>query len=246
MKRFDGFTIVELLVVIVVIGILAAITLVSYGNIQNMAADSAVQSELNQGYKKGAIAGVEDSVLDPGDADNRQATLDWLDENIQPSIGNYKLDEEYPLVAMPHYSYGSSRYEGYDIAAVSRSGKVFIVSFDKGGVAAQTTIDDWQSMEEYLTGRINEMTAYIDQPENDCVDGQWNWCEDELEWLRGSLDRVLARQDEWSVGRTSGCSAGGTSTALGSTEYAFKRSAGRWIEIRSESTVPVDVFCGVT
>jgi len=57
---------------------------------------------------------------------------------------------------------------------------------------------------------------------------------------------VLARQDEWSVGRTSGCSEGGTSTALGSTEYAFKRSSGRWIEIRSESTLPVTMFCAVT
>jgi len=41
-----GFTIVELLIVIVVIGILAAITIVSFNGIQNRANDTAVQSDL--------------------------------------------------------------------------------------------------------------------------------------------------------------------------------------------------------
>lgn len=41
-----GFTIVELLVVIVVIGILAAIAIVSYSGVQNRAYDTSVQSDL--------------------------------------------------------------------------------------------------------------------------------------------------------------------------------------------------------
>ena len=41
-----GFTIVELLIVIVVIGILAAITIVSYSGVTNRANDVAVQSDL--------------------------------------------------------------------------------------------------------------------------------------------------------------------------------------------------------
>lgn len=41
-----GFTIVELLIVIVIIGILAAITVVAYNGIQNRANDTAVQSDL--------------------------------------------------------------------------------------------------------------------------------------------------------------------------------------------------------
>ena len=43
-KRRGGFTIVELLIVIVVVSILAAITVVAYVNIQGQARDSAVRS----------------------------------------------------------------------------------------------------------------------------------------------------------------------------------------------------------
>lgn len=45
-NRQTGFTIVELLIVIVVIGILAAIMIVSYNGITRSARESAVQSEL--------------------------------------------------------------------------------------------------------------------------------------------------------------------------------------------------------
>jgi prepilin-type N-terminal cleavage/methylation domain-containing protein len=51
-KKQAGFTIVELLIVVVVIAILAAITIVSYNGIQNRAKQSAAQSAANQGAKK--------------------------------------------------------------------------------------------------------------------------------------------------------------------------------------------------
>lgn len=48
-KEFrSGFTIVELLIVIVVIGILAAITIVAYNGIQNRAQDARRVSDLNR------------------------------------------------------------------------------------------------------------------------------------------------------------------------------------------------------
>lgn len=46
LKRQTGFTIVELLIVIVVIAVLAAISVIAYTGIQNRAADAAVQSDL--------------------------------------------------------------------------------------------------------------------------------------------------------------------------------------------------------
>ncbi|MFZ2835796.1 MAG: prepilin-type N-terminal cleavage/methylation domain-containing protein [Candidatus Saccharimonadales bacterium] len=44
----NGFTIVELLIVIVIIGILAAITIVAYNGIQNRARDAQRKSDLSQ------------------------------------------------------------------------------------------------------------------------------------------------------------------------------------------------------
>lgn len=45
-KEYKGFTIVELLIVIVIIGILAAITIVSYNGIQSRARETSLKSDL--------------------------------------------------------------------------------------------------------------------------------------------------------------------------------------------------------
>ena len=45
-KKSKGFTIVELLIVIVIIGILAAITIVAFNGVQGRANDSAIKSDL--------------------------------------------------------------------------------------------------------------------------------------------------------------------------------------------------------
>lgn len=47
-NKKSGFTIVELLIVIVVIGILAAITIVAYGNVRSNAVKSTLKSDLSQ------------------------------------------------------------------------------------------------------------------------------------------------------------------------------------------------------
>lgn len=51
-KRVYGFTIVELLIVIVVIAILAAISIAAYTNIQSRARAAAVQSDLTNAMKQ--------------------------------------------------------------------------------------------------------------------------------------------------------------------------------------------------
>jgi prepilin-type N-terminal cleavage/methylation domain-containing protein len=54
-----GFTIVELLIVIVVIGILAAITIVAYNGIQNRSYDTTIQSDLSNMAKKVELEAID-------------------------------------------------------------------------------------------------------------------------------------------------------------------------------------------
>lgn len=73
-QQKSGFTIVELLIVIVVIAILAAITIVAYNGIQQRANDSSVQSDLvNVGKKLAAEAAIAGSL--PATSDSVLSTL---------------------------------------------------------------------------------------------------------------------------------------------------------------------------
>ena len=58
--RLRGFTIVELLIVVVVIAVLAAITIVAYNGITARATDSGLKSDLTTGAKQLQLAKVED------------------------------------------------------------------------------------------------------------------------------------------------------------------------------------------
>lgn len=54
-QKQSGFTIVELLIVIVVIGILAAITIMAYNGVQNSAQVATVQSDFTNASKKAEL-----------------------------------------------------------------------------------------------------------------------------------------------------------------------------------------------
>lgn len=71
----SGFTIVELLIVIVIIGILAAITIVAYNGIQNRAKTSAVTSSLASAAKQLELANVSNGAY-PGDSSGLQKATD--------------------------------------------------------------------------------------------------------------------------------------------------------------------------
>jgi len=92
MKRWDkkqsGFTIVELLIVVVVIAILAAITIVAYNGIRDRAQVSALQSQLSQAMKKvqtTAILNAENypvTLADAGIVDTNGVTYQYTSDNV--------------------------------------------------------------------------------------------------------------------------------------------------------------------
>jgi len=66
----SGFTIVELLIVVVVIAILATVTIVAYNGIRDRAQTSSVQSQLSQALKKVQSVAIVNSELYPATLDD--------------------------------------------------------------------------------------------------------------------------------------------------------------------------------
>lgn len=85
-NRNIGFTIVELLIVIVVIGILAAIVIVAYNGVQNRARSSAMAADFSNNNKVAKAAGATTNNNSPTTVDVLQSTLKMVS-----SPGMYKL-----------------------------------------------------------------------------------------------------------------------------------------------------------
>ena len=130
----SGFTIVELLIVIVVIGILAAITIVSYNGIQNRAHDSTVNSDLRNAYTKIEIAATIDGKYPEWSADLASVGLRASTKSYSTTNYNYVYCAPYP------YSTGTN----FALVGESKSGKIFTFS-SKG---ASTYSGSW-TMNDY-------------------------------------------------------------------------------------------------
>jgi general secretion pathway protein G len=134
-RRQTGFTIVELLIVIVVIGILAAITIVAYNGIQKRANDVAVQSDLAQISKLYEIYYADNSVYPYGATLNTGAAFKM---NINKD--SYDQSQSYQLLNCTSTSSPGSTYA---VIALSKSGKRYYVSSISGGVKEYTGGDSW-------------------------------------------------------------------------------------------------------
>jgi general secretion pathway protein G len=128
MKR-NGFTIVELLIVILVISILAAITVVAYNGVQNQANDSAVQNDLKNFGKKMELFKVDNETY-PAAGD------------ITASLGLRFAKQAYGTDFQGRnvrYCINSSTGE-YVLVANSKSGNYYLV---KPGAVVEATVSTY-------------------------------------------------------------------------------------------------------
>lgn len=132
-KTTSGFTIVELLIVIVVIAILAAITIVAYNGIQNRAYDSAIQSDLRQ------TAGRLEAYKIDNPSDRYPANSSEVEAmGLRATKTAYWTDNDLNLT----YCVGSGGVT-YALAARSKSGKSFyIVPGSNVQSSAATNVDN--------------------------------------------------------------------------------------------------------
>lgn len=160
----SGFTIVELLIVIVVIAILAAITIVAYNGIQNRANDTAIQNDLrNLSMKAG-----EFNVLNGRYPQNY---ADMITVPVKVTKGAYDLTSATGF----NIAFCSAGVGSYAITALSKSGKKFTVG-TQGGVQeyAASTVNDGLSSggscSDVLAGAARVTTGYV---ATDTATGPW-------------------------------------------------------------------------
>lgn len=138
-----GFTIVELLIVIVVIAILAAITIVSYNGVTNRAADSAVSADLVNIAKK-----IEQQRIDGGS--NLYPIGTALNFVVQVNKKQYATAPTLTYNLLLCFSPSLSTPENYVILATSKSGKKFTIGSGEG-VTEYTGSASWTSADPTAT-----------------------------------------------------------------------------------------------
>ena len=130
--RSRGFTIVELLIVIVVIAILASISIVAYNGVQNRAHDTAVQSDLKN-YAE---------MFEIYHFDNSNNNYPWNGTTVG-TVGAHVTKESYavyPTVTRNFVYCTDSGYDNYALIAKSKSGNNFIIKSTPDSTVEQYSV----------------------------------------------------------------------------------------------------------
>ena len=131
-KKANAFTIVELLIVIVVIAILAAISIVAYTGIQNRANDTAVQSDLRNFAGKIREYEATEGRFPTG------ASATGTSLRATDGVGNFSLARNsYRTTVNNNFYYCRgvvSDVDKFGVIAVSASGQIYAYRSDIGAV----------------------------------------------------------------------------------------------------------------
>lgn len=152
LKTKSGFTIVELLIVIVVIGILAAITIVAYNGIQERARVSSVSSALNQAAKKVAVWQVDNVSASP-----TCINFNSLFDSTGSSCSFSKGDINYQYTAGTNGAYCVTATTGptsYKITESTKPTAGGCAGHGQGGVDPITNLATNPSFETNLTSHV--------------------------------------------------------------------------------------------
>lgn len=139
-----GFTIVELLIVVVVIGILAAITVVAYNGIQNRAYDVAIQSDLRSFVQKWGLYTADDDLVGASSNEVREKieTFEW-----KASRDAYDTTDRNLVLCLNHTATsamnpnwgtdGASR-KNWALVVLSKSGNIYYASSERSAPTRYT------------------------------------------------------------------------------------------------------------
>lgn len=149
----NGFTIVELLIVIVVIAILASVSVVAYTGVQNRAHDTAVQSDLRGLTNKVMIAQIEDenSIRPDAQASDFQAHMN----NFLPVTKSSYDNQEFAFV----YGFSASGWQPV-LVGTSKSGKIYM--HEGGNLREIESYDDMPNLFFlYVWSPLDDQWMYV-------------------------------------------------------------------------------------
>jgi prepilin-type N-terminal cleavage/methylation domain-containing protein len=149
-KQQPGFTIVELLIVIVVIGVLASITVVAYNGVQNRAYNTAVQSDLKNLAQTFEVYNGEKGVYPVGDA--QLATLGL--KVTKSAYGSGFNSNAHNLLYCRVTADGPNKFA---IVASSKSGTVFTYKSETGAITTSSAWVSTSSIDICINAGINQV-----------------------------------------------------------------------------------------
>lgn len=163
----SGFTIVELLIVIVIIGILAALVIVAYTGIQARAHDTSVQADLKNFAKAVRLYEADKGIIPPGGSRT-------MNSAGMPGMKIAVAEGSYDLNATANMSYCEGTISGeavFAMSAKSKSGTVFAYK-SWGGMESRGNVS--HATNTACLG-IDSGTTGLNYGYNSSLDTWWSW-----------------------------------------------------------------------